>query len=159
MKFALLPFLLLGMVLGKMGTAPAGTAAPDFSLDTAGEPRKVTLSEVVGGNPVLLVFWASWCPACREEIPVLNEWYRTWSPRGLKILSVNVEEPPAAVLKFSKQQKIEYPVLLDREGETANRFGLVGLPAAILLAKGGKILYYGFSLPNLERYWEKGELR
>ncbi len=101
------------------------------------------------------MFWASWCPSCVEEIPELKKLEAESSESGIEIVSVNVQESREDVDKFLKKKGITYRVALDEEGDVASRFGLVGLPAAVLLAKGGEILYYGFTLPeNLEQYFE-----
>ncbi len=126
-----------------------GAQAPDFTLPLVSDPKqKINLTETAKEGPVLLVFWASWCPTCVEEIPEVNHVYQEWSPKGLKILGVNVQEPQNDVLQFMKAQPIDYPVVLDEEGDVADKFGLVGLPSAVVLAKGGEIIYYGFSLPR-----------
>ncbi|MBI3316537.1 MAG: TlpA family protein disulfide reductase [Candidatus Omnitrophica bacterium] len=122
--------------------------APDFELFTAGErTQPLGLSKINADSQVLLAFWASWCPACVDEIPILNTWNEKFSDRGLKIIGVNVGEPRKDVEKFIKNHKILYPVVLDEAGEVADRYGIVGLPVTVLLAKGGEILYYGFALP------------
>lgn len=127
---------------------------PDFTLPVVSrENQKVQLQTVNGENPVLLVFWATWCPSCVEEIPVLNQWQEKYGPQGLKILGVNVQEKQPDIQKFMAKHKIEYPILLDQDGEVTNRYGLVGLPVSIYMAKGGEVLYYGFSLPaNIEQF-------
>lgn len=126
-----------------------GSEAPNFVLpNLAGEA--VELSDFVLEKPTLLVFWATWCPTCREEIPILNEWAEQFP--DLQIVGVNVQEPLERVKPFAEKEGIHYPILLDREAEVAHQYGLVGIPAVILIAKGGKILYYGFALPrNIER--------
>lgn len=122
--------------------------APDFELPLVGGGEKsVILSELNRDSPVLLVFWATWCPACVEEIPILNEWQEKYSSFGLKILAVNVGEEKTVAEKGIKFHGIRYPVVLDLKGEVADRYAVVGLPVTVLLAKGGEILYYGFALP------------
>ena len=74
-------------------------------------------------------------------------------------MGVDVEESREQILAFVKTQPLEYPIVLDQEGEIANRFGLVGIPASLLLAQGGEIIYFGFSLPRIDEYLEKGALR
>lgn len=126
-----------------------GTQAPDFALPNL-KGEKVKLSSLTAKKPVLLIFWATWCPACIEEIPTLNEWNQTY--KDLAILGINVQESAARIKAFTKKKKILYPILLDEEGDVAGQFGLVGIPAAILLAKGGRVIYFGFSLPrNIDR--------
>lgn len=125
-----------------------GNQAPDFTLPAFGVSSPVTLSVLNKENPVLLVFWATWCPTCREEMPELNKWQETKTPKGLKILAVNVEEPRRDVEKFIKQKGLKYPVAFDIEGKIANEYGLVGIPVVIYLEKGGEVLYYGYQLPQ-----------
>ena len=124
------------------------STAPDFQLAALeNSERTTTLSEVYKDHRVLLIFWASWCPSCVEEIDTLNAWQERYQAQGLQILGINVRERREDVLKFTKLHPIRYPVLMDTEGEVASRYGVVGLPMSVLLAKGGKILYDGFSLP------------
>ena len=125
-----------------------GNQAPNFKLSNlSGE--KVELSRLVAQKPTLLVFWATWCPTCVEEIPTLNDWVRKYPQ--MQILSINVEESRDRVKNFSEKRQIQYPVLLDSESQVAEQYGLVGIPATVLVSKGGRIVYYGFSLPeNIE---------
>lgn len=125
-----------------------GAQAPNFVLpNLAGE--KVELASMTSKKPTLLVFWATWCPTCKEEIPILNEWSQKFP--DLTILGIDVQESRERVQAFAQKQKIQYPVLLDEEAEVAHQYGLVGIPASVLLAKGGKVIYYGFALPqNIE---------
>lgn len=126
-----------------------GAQTPNFILPAlTGE--KVELASLVGQKATLLVFWATWCPTCREEIPILNEWNEKYP--SLQILGINVQESRDRVKRFTKKHKMNYPVLLDEEGEAAQLYGLVGIPASILLTREGKIIYFGFALPeNIDR--------
>lgn len=151
LKFRALFLPVLVLFLCAFSSVPSrkvGNRAPDFTLSVAGSSAKVTLSEINKESPVLLVFWATWCPSCREEMPELNNWQKTKTPKGLKILAVNVEESKPDVEEFIKQNKLKYQVLMDEEGKVANSYGLVGIPVAIYLEKGGEVLYYGYQLPQ-----------
>ena len=129
-----------------------GNPAPNFALaNLAGE--KVELASVVNEKPVLLVFWATWCPSCVEEVPILNEWQEKYP--GLQILGVNVEESLERVQSFAETYQVRYPLLLDSDAAVTRDYGLVGIPATVLVSKGGRVLYYGFSLPkNIEQLIE-----
>ncbi len=154
--------LLIALVLGSCGPSTSsgggcgsawvptenrllGAQAPNFTLPTVGG-EKMELASLVQQKPTLLVFWATWCPTCKEEIPTLNEWSKKYP--ALQILGIDVQESGERVKAFAKRQKMNYPILLDEEGETAQRYGLVGIPASVLLAKGGKVIYFGFALPE-----------
>lgn len=97
---------------------------------------------------MLLVFWATWCPACLSEIPTLNEWNDKYRASGLKIFGINFREGRTRITEFAKRQAVRYPILLDQDGRVAEQFGLEGLPAAVLLDRQGKIIYFSFSLPH-----------
>ncbi|HLD50450.1 MAG TPA: TlpA disulfide reductase family protein [bacterium] len=160
MKFPTSIFLLGLLVLSASCTPSLAEApfpkVPDFTLPALAGDGPVIFSGVNKESPVLLVFWASWCPSCVEEIPVLNEIQKKFSPRGLKILAVNVEESRQTIRDFQKTHPMNYPVLLDEKGKITEKFGLAGVPAAVLAQKGGDVLYFGFSLPaDMEKLFQK----
>lgn len=128
--------------------------APDFTLPLLASPgQSVTLSELNRNHPVLVIFWATWCPTCREELPALNKWQELYYAKGLRILAVNVRESRERISAYLQEYPVHYPVLLDETGDVATRFQLSGLPATVFVAKGGEIRYYGFSLPSGMESW------
>ena len=149
-------FLAVAFFFLTCGAGSRNKIGPDFTLPSAEKDRpSVTLSTLYQQTPVLLIFWATWCPTCIEEIPELNRLSAQYSEDQLKILSVNVQESRNRVQRFMKKNPMKYPVLLDEHGEASNAYNLVGLPVSVLLAKGWEILYYGFSLPpNLDQWLE-----
>lgn len=98
-------------------------------------------------KPVLIVFWATWCDSCREEIPALNALAQVY-PQEMEMVSINVQESPDTVGAFLRENRLNYRVILDESGELADRFEVTAIPSVVLLAKGGEILYYGFRLPD-----------
>ncbi|MFC2048505.1 TlpA disulfide reductase family protein, partial [Chloroflexota bacterium] len=80
------------------------------------------------GKPVLLNFWATWCPPCRSEMPLLQEIYEGWSDKGLVLLAIDIGEHPTQVRKFLETHNLSIPVLLDTNGEVAQKFSSTGLP-------------------------------
>ncbi|MSR77569.1 MAG: TlpA family protein disulfide reductase [Candidatus Omnitrophica bacterium] len=150
-RFAFSFLVLLGL---SACTAPLSGLAPDFTLPLSKDPSlSVTLSEISREHPVLLVFWATWCGTCREEIPILNEWSRKQASKGLQVYGINVEESRETVQRFLVNHPMEYPVLLDEKGDVSSQYKVHELPTMILLAKGGKILYYGFRRPENLSQW------
>lgn len=119
--------------------APAGPL--DFTLpDLDHQPRSL---EQWRGKTVLLNFWATWCPPCREEIPLFIEYQRQYSDRGLQIVGVAIDNREA-VAAFSRQFKINFPQLLGQDAgldlmvRYGNRSG--SLPFSVVISPDGNVL-------------------
>lgn len=126
------------------------TGAPDFTLPSI-EGVEHTLSQFQGKNPVLLVFFATWCPPCNREVPHLVEIENQYGGRGLKILAVNIAEPQETVERFIQEKEINYTVLLDRKGKVADQYHVTGIPANFLIDKQGEVVFEGHRPPeNIE---------
>ena len=134
-----------------MPGASAGPAA-DFTLaDLDGQP--VTLSRFLGKTPVLLVFWATWCPECKEAIPEINALTTGPIAEKLQIFGIDFRESREKVTQAVKSRGIRYPVLLDERGQAARAFGVVGIPTYVLIGREGKVLYREHVLPDdISRY-------
>ncbi len=111
--------------------------APDFSLKAL-DGKEYTLS-ALKGKVVLLDFWATWCPPCREEIPIIEKLHREFKDKGLVVLGIN-DEDRATVEEFVKEKKITFPILMDREGKVAQSYKVEAIPRVILINKEGKIV-------------------
>lgn len=126
----------------------AGSSIDPEVLDTAG--TKVSFRSFLGRKPLMVVFWATWCPLCRSEVPTLN---RLAADRTIQVLAVNVGENEQKVLSFISSFHVGYPVVRDPGWQTTAAYKVAGIPACIILDKGGEILYRGSSLPeNIEVY-------
>ncbi len=124
-----------------------GNKAPDFSLEDVSS-NKVSLQETAkANNATLLVFWATWCPYCRQEVPELIKLNSEYKDKGLKILAIDLGESQKKVESFVKQEGISYTVLLDTDNKVASQYGIMGIPNNILLGKDGVIKYRGTRPP------------
>ena len=112
--------------------------APDFTLKDL-QGRKFRLSENKG-KPVLLIFGATWCPYCLEEIPRLKEIYADYGKRGLIMVNIDIQESRDKVSRFANKYKLPYRVLLDETAEVAGNYGVQGVPTMVLLDRNGMIL-------------------
>lgn len=117
---------------------------------------KVTLNYVgktpdIKGKPMLLEFWATWCPPCRKSIPHLNELYAKFKDRGLAVVGVT-DESEMVIRKFQKDIPMDYPVATDTGGRLGEKLGVSSIPTAFLVDKEGKITWQGhpMSLPEAE---------
>jgi len=125
-----------------------GATAPDFRLqDTAG--HAVELSSL-RGEALVLHFWASWCPHCLAEMPLLDQMHRELAARGVRVLAINLGERPGRVNRYLKEHGLELPVLLDSRGKVAEAYGVVGLPASFLVDPEGRIVQR-VSMGSLDR--------
>ena len=123
-----------------------GTEAPDFKLaDLAG--NEVSLKEF-RGKVVAIVFWASWCPHCRKEIPELIKLDREYRDKGLEMLAVSPRESAQKLKPFAEKNGITYRVLLDSKGEVSATYKIVGVPSLVIVDRGGVIKYSGIGLPE-----------
>ena len=101
---------------------------------------------------VLLNFWATWCPPCREEIPGLIKLQETYKNRSFTILGVDVGESQKKVASFAEKAGINYPIVLDNDMKVAEAFQVFGVPTTFLISSEGKILgeYHGFTQELVE---------
>lgn len=149
----LLTVLLAGFLLLHSGMASArmsGVSYQDFTL-TSVSGESVTLSQFKGSNPVLLVFFATWCPPCNREVPHLVELQNKYGSKGLKIVAVDIDEPKDLVSQFVQEKGINYTVLLDQGGQIAEKYKVTGIPMNILFDKQGEVKHAGNAPPrNIE---------
>lgn len=133
------------------GVTPADPGAAtdrpaDFPLLTL-DGRQVTLNRFLGKQPVLLVFWATWCPECREAVPLINALHEGSIGGRVQILGINYRESREKVASAVKARGIRYPVLLDDGGKVAGGYGIVGIPTYLLIGRDGTIIYRKHVLP------------
>ena len=106
--------------------------------DSSGKPHELSHYR---GQVVLVNFWASWCPPCIQEMPVLEKLQQKLNEQPFEILAVNVGEKKYRVWKFVKLINFGLPVLLDTRKDTFNAWGVSVLPTSFLLDKQGNIRY------------------
>ena len=130
-------FLLYKLAVG--GPHPLeGKPAPDFSLhDTQG--NMVTLASYKGKDVVVLDFWATWCPACRKGLPVVNAVAKHFAGKPVAVYGVNIREGADLVKAFAKQQGLSLPLLLDDKGLVADDYAVSGIPQTVVIGKDGII--------------------
>ncbi len=122
--------------------------APDFSMPLLGTEETVTLSGLAG-KPVVVNFWATWCPPCRHEMPWIQAVYDGYRDQGLVVLAVNAgekvsqDQAPATVSAFVEMMSITFPVLfadLDSSIEVQRAYSVGGLPATYFVDPSGTVV-------------------
>jgi cytochrome c biogenesis protein CcmG/thiol:disulfide interchange protein DsbE len=127
------------------GGAAAGAAQGESAGEQASEPatpvveltgtdpftgKQVSLDDYEG-KPVVLNFWASWCPPCRDELPALVRFAE--SHPELAVVGVLYMDAPSVAKRLREQTGAPFPTLHDPRGEIAERLGLQGMPTTFFL--------------------------
>jgi peroxiredoxin len=112
--------------------------APDFSLKNL-EGEAVNL-ENLKGKIVFLNFWATWCPACRDEMPSMEKLYTKFKDKDFIMLAVNLREKPKTVRSFKEEYRLNFPILLDTDGSVSYRYGVRSIPATFLIDREGHLI-------------------
>lgn len=144
-KVALLMVLTSGLLITgctagshQSSVARVGEPAPYFELKDL-EGQSVSLDDF-SGKPILLNFWATWCPPCRLEMPYLEQVYEEWSDQGLVVLAINEGESSAQVREFVQSYGLTFPVLLDTRGAVAQAYNPQEfLPTSFFIDRDGVV--------------------
>lgn len=115
-----------------------GYAAPDFTLALL-DGGTVKLSDYHGVKPVVLDFWASWCPNCKRDLPHLNSFYEKYKDQ-VEVIGINLHENTNTVKKFVTSTNLTFPIALDPNSVAARAFGIQYTNSHILIDKDGKIV-------------------
>ena len=127
-----------------------------FTLNNL-KDEPVSLDMLLKKNRAVLInFWATWCPPCREEIPGLITLQEKFKDKSFTVLGVDVGESKTKVSNFAEKIGINYPVVLDPDMSVTERYSVVGIPTSFLVSSTGKILgeYHAYT-PDLETDVEK----
>jgi peroxiredoxin len=131
-------------------TTVAVDVFPGFTLaDLQG--NAVSLEDL-RGRVVLVVFFATWCPPCRAEVPALNHLWETYGEADLEVVAIAVDprEGTEKVARFVDEQAIRYTVLLGTR-ETGRRYQVQGIPTTYLIGRDGQQLqrFVGYEKPEI----------
>jgi peroxiredoxin len=111
--------------------------APAFDLgDIEGGRKGLTDFK---GKVILLNFWATWCPGCREEMPSLEKLWEKFQAKGVMVVAVAVDRSRREVKSFATELGLTFPILLDVEGVVRKDYEITALPMTYLIGKDGKI--------------------
>ena len=134
--FVLLGIMGAGLFRVQAGALPSGIA-PDFTLNTF-EGQEITLSEL-RGKVVVINFWASWCPPCRDEAPYLEEMWQKYKDQGVVFLGVDYVDTEPEALSYIDEFGITYPNGPDLGTEISQSYRIRGVPETFFVAKDGTL--------------------
>ena len=119
------------------GTEASGERLPTLSLPCLTGGPAVNLSEL-GGRPVVINLWATWCGPCREEMPVLQAAHRRYGD-GVNFLGVVTKDDPGRAGAFLEEVGVTYPQVVDVDGQLLAHLRTPGLPVTIVLDRAGRV--------------------
>ena len=125
-----------GAWLWSQGNKPA---PPLVLVDIRGVQHSL---EQYRGKVVVVNFWATWCPPCVEELPSLESAWQRYRPQGLVVLAVSDEETDV-VTSFLERlpTDITFPLLIDRDMKSGNRWKIRGLPTTVIIDRSGDVYW------------------
>jgi cytochrome c biogenesis protein CcmG/thiol:disulfide interchange protein DsbE len=137
---ALFSLAIMPRLVGAQGKM-VGQPAPDFTLAVAANGdagARMQLTEL-RGRPVVIDFWASWCGPCAVQAPILDRLARKYEGRGLVVLGVNIDDPPAVAKEYARRKGLSYPILVDPRDQAAGVYGVSTLPSVIVVDREGNV--------------------
>lgn len=114
-----------------------GAPAPDFVLPVLGG-ETMKLSDL-RGQGVVLNFWGTWCPPCREEMPALDSAHQKFKDKGVQVIGVNIGESDVVVSSFMEKYQLSFPMLMDRNSEISRLYQVGNLPQTVFIDGEGMI--------------------
>jgi len=127
------PYVSELLFAGQLVNAPA----PDFTLNTLGG-QEVTLSKL-RDKPVVINFWATWCPSCVEEMPAIEAFYRKHQ-NDMHLLAVNVGSNAETVMSFAQEKGLDFPILFDENGTVADLYRVRSIPVTVFVDTQGVLV-------------------
>lgn len=149
----LIAVMAVSIPLTQASFAETPQQAPGFSLADL-DNNVFDLASYRGRQGVLLFFWTTWCPFCREQLSVINDKYPEISRSGLAVLGINSGEPAEKVGRFLLGYSLKYPVLIDEHLGVTMKYHVVGVPTYVLIDKKGDIIYLDNYFPPEEKLRE-----
>jgi cytochrome c biogenesis protein CcmG/thiol:disulfide interchange protein DsbE len=125
--------IVISLTTGKTQARPPGDpAAAGFTLPALGQSgQQVSLSQY-NGKPVIVNFFASWCPPCQQETPLLASWYKQQHGH-VALLGLDENDTTANALKFARAKGVSYPIGFDPQVKVALAYNVDGLPQTFFL--------------------------
>ncbi len=123
-------------------TEPAAVKAPQFTMPTVGG-KNVSLQELLSKKePIVINYFASWCPPCNEEMPDFVSASKQYSGKA-QFIGVDAigEDSMDGVKGFIKKYNIGFPVILDKGNTLASQYGIAGHPETVIISSTGMVIW------------------
>ncbi|HEY3298374.1 MAG TPA: TlpA disulfide reductase family protein [Armatimonadota bacterium] len=155
--------LCFAVIAAVNGSVAKGRKAPGFKLQSL-SGKYVTLDDLLKGSPkarnkvVVMDFWATWCPPCREETAVLQKLHEEYASKGVAVVGISVDRGGWNDIRpFVKEHKLTYTVLADPDNKVAGPlYAVRGIPDTYILDNNGVVrFHYSGSFPGMDKQLEK----
>ena len=139
MTLAVMPALALAQDSGIM----LGTEAPPAAVSTL-DGKPANLKQHIGKGPVVMEFWATWCPVCKELAPAMDVLTTRYTGKVTFVnVSVSVNESPALVQRFVTNHKMGGVQYYDTKGDATDVYDVPATSYVVIIDKAGKVVYTG----------------
>lgn len=134
----LLAALVLAAATGTgLNTVHYGAPPPDFTVQTARGTQQLS---ALRGKPVVINFWASWCPPCTDELPYFERLADLYGSR-VSIVTVDWNEQPGVAAGYLRTHDLNLPLVMDQESEIYRAYSLSEVPDTVVLDAQGNVTY------------------
>jgi len=145
--------VVLAVVLLAVPAAGFAVGVGDLLTSFAGTSlngKEIDLDTALGKKPVLLIFWASWCPNCSREVPKVNALMKKYGTRMLFVgINVGFNDSRERALAFMKKYEMAYPVLFDEKGTLSRKYRVQGVPTVLIADRKGRVVFRNFGVPEI----------
>ena len=117
-----------------------GSAAPDFTAAYLEDQGALKLSSL-RGKPVLLNFWASWCPPCKDEAPLLEDAYAEYRD-DVEFVGIDIRDARDDAIEFVETYGVTYPQVRDEALRIYTQYGLTGQPESFFIDQDGIVVQH-----------------
>jgi cytochrome c biogenesis protein CcmG/thiol:disulfide interchange protein DsbE len=140
---AIFPLLIISVLLS-ISVIAGLPLASDFNLEDL-KNNKVSLKDFKN-KIIILDFWATWCPPCREEIPDFIALYNIFKIKGVEIIGISLDRSRDKVYSFVKLNNVNYPILFGNSKVSTDYGGIRAIPTTFIINQKGEIVkkYVGF---------------
>ena len=131
---------------------PGSPDAPDFSLtDIDGATHTLSAYK---GKVVIVNFWATWCPPCREEMPAMQRAWEQLKDDDIVLLAIDIGENEDTIFEFTANYPVEFPLLMDIDSRVIENWPVRGLPTTFVIDTQGRIVYRAIGA----REWDAADI-
>ncbi len=128
-----------GVVRSRGGRPAVGQAAPGYDLTLL--DGSSLASQDLHGKVMVMMFWNSQCPVCKQTMPKLQTLWETYSSQDVIVLGISVGDTQDDAQRVVEELGTSYPIGLDRDGSIAKRYGVTGVPEIFVLDRSGQVAY------------------